>query len=318
MAAALRSRGPPVTWRWTVLLALALAALWPGRASACRTCAGPVLTDARGTPDGLLPGELALVMNLGGAWLEGGPVGGDGARAPDADTAFVEARPVLTLGFSHAWSLEVQVPLRYALTLDEVGPDSGSALGFGDPAISARLAMPVSAWTLVGSVGATLPLGRWSAVDANGEVVTALGSGTVNPIASLELTRHFGEVWMRASVLAFVPAYANGDGVRAGGRVQGSVFAEVPVSRRWLLGGGVDVVQELPGRPPDGVTPENARTRALVGASARMWLGAWSARLTVKAAPWERGDGRRASTAGGSAMPLSGNLAFETRFDVGT
>lgn len=300
-------------WRWSVLLVVPLVALWPGRALACGSCAGPVLTDARGTPDGLLPGELALVMNLGAARLEERAPIGDVALAQGADVAFVEARPVLTLGVSHAWSLELQVPLRYALTSGAWdGAGGRSAFGLGDPAISARLALPLFAWTVVGSLGATLPVGGWTAVDGDGRAATQLGTGTVNPLAVIEATRTLGPVWMRATVLAFVPLYANPEGTRASGRVQGSLFAEVPVSRRWLLGGGVDVLQELPGRRAAEVEPGRARTRALVGASARLWLGAWSARLTLKAAPWERGGGA------GAAMPVSGNVAFETRFDVGT
>src|SRR5690606_37408046 len=120
--------------------------------------------------------------------------------------AFVEARPVLTLGVSHAWSLELQVPLRYALTSgawDGAGGRSG--FGLGDPAISARLALPLFAWTVVGSLGATLPVGSWSALDGDGRAATPLGTGTVNPLAVIEATRTLGPVWMRATVLAFVP-----------------------------------------------------------------------------------------------------------------
>lgn len=306
-------------WRWSVLLVVPLVALWPGRALACEGCAGPLLLDARGTPEGLLPGELALVVNLGGAWLEERrPVADGGAPAPDTDTAFLEARPVLTLGFSHRWSLELQVPLRYALTSGPGGeaggggPGGRGAFGFGDPALSARLALPVFAWTVVGSLGATLPLGHSAGLDEDGLPATPLGTGTVNPIASIEATRTLGPVWMRATVLAFVPLYANAENARARGRVQGSLMAELPVSRRWLLGGGFDVLQELPGRSAISSEAERSRTRAFLGASARLWLGAWSARLTVKAAPWERGGGAE------TAMPVSGGLAFETRFDVGT
>ena len=298
--------------RWSALLALGLALL-PRPSSACLDCGGPVLTDARGTPDPLLPGELALVVNVGGAWLEEGPGPGPAGRS-GGDTAFVEVRPVLSLGFSHRWSVELQVPLRHARTW---GPAGGSraAVGFGDPALSVRMAAPLFAWTLVGSAGATLPVGSSGALDPTGRAVTVLGAGTATPIASLELTRSVGPAWLRGSVLAFVPLAAGKAGTRAKGRVQGSVFAELPVSRRWLLGAGVDVLQELPGSRVDGRPPEPARTRALVGASARLWLGVWSARFTVKAAPWERGAMGAERFA---AMPLSGNVAFETRFDVGT
>ena len=175
-----QARGRTVSAGAVALLAGLLVGLTPLASEACAGCSNPNLPTARSGAVGLIPGELAVAVNLSGTTMrvlhsehcpDIGPICEQRAEPPqlhDQGITVAELRPILSLGLTRVFGLELQVPVRMAHTtiifrrLDGTAftPDyenihhrNETLVGLGDPWISARAAWPAWDWTVLATAG---------------------------------------------------------------------------------------------------------------------------------------------------------------------
>jgi hypothetical protein len=134
------------------------------------------------------------------------------------------------------WSLRVVVQrfvLEDAATRAPIAPPFGTELhhrnetlvGLTDPWLSLRAAQQLGPWSFAFRAGLTLPVGRTVpnpfALARAGKVHEHIqfGTGTVDPLAEVELRRAIGRFTVSADALAKASLYQNPNGYRAGGQL---------------------------------------------------------------------------------------------------
>ncbi len=302
------------------LLFVSLAAalfLWAESAEACAGCSNPNLPVGRSASGDLRPGEVSATLNLTMTAVnvvhselcpDIGPICDVRDEPPqlhDQQFYVAELRPLFEVGLTERFGLEAQVPLRFTRTtvvfrrLDGTAftPDyenihhrNETLVGLGDPWLSGRASWRVGEVNLAGRLGVSLPLGRTEpnpfALGARGlpHQHIQFGTGTVNPVLSLDVGRALGRVRLQGYGQAQLFLYRNGHGYQAGNRFAAGASAEMTVVERLRASLGADVLNEQPERW-DGVVQQDGnvgRTDVLVGASLAYPVGALALSLAVK------------------------------------
>ena len=183
----------------------------------------------------------------------------------DQALVITEARLALDVGLTRRFAASVMLPFRLIDTsiryLDESGGEvelvtpsthhrNEIVSGLADPMVLAGTSATVGGWRLAVRVGTTVPLGRTEEDPfAAGDMGLAhqhiqLGTGTFNPVLSIEAARSWGAWRVGAFGLTQQALYENGKGYHAGDRYAAGVVARRRLGARWSARGGVDVQAE--------------------------------------------------------------------------
>ncbi|MGZ3425324.1 MAG: hypothetical protein ACXVCV_01690 [Polyangia bacterium] len=296
-------------------------------------------------------GTLSLALSVTGTGAHTGHV----ESCPDINGPGCAAMPVpdewhdLTLFFGelrlHAeygitrwlsvdllWSLRVvhvDFQLEDAATRQPITPPFGPDLhhrtetivGPTDPWLSARAARLVGPWAFVFRAGVTLPVGSTVPnpfeLGREGKVHEhiQLGTGTVDPLASVELRRAVGRFSVAGWMLAKTSLYENSHGYRAGSQLLAGANGSSDLwLRGWWFMLGALVYDEQPERW-SGVTETegNLGRTDLMLDTAIGWRfsGRWSATLSARVPLVSRAVGAQLST------PAIAELGIARSFDLG-
>ena len=174
-----------------------------------------------------------------------------------------EARVAVDVGV-RGFAISLVLPLRLVSTgityYDEAGAevelvDDGvhhrdeTLSGLGDPMLLVGRAKAWGPWRVGAKLGATVPLGRTEedpfVMPDDPHQHIQMGTGTVNPVVSVELARALGPRW-RMSGFLFTQqvVYEGGKGYQAGDRYAAGVAARWRAAERIGLRGGVEVQGE--------------------------------------------------------------------------
>lgn len=204
------------------------------------------------------------------------------------------------------WSLRV---VHVGFTLEDAvtrrpitppfGPDlhhrTETLVGLTDPWLSMRAARTIGPWAFVFRLGLTLPVG--STVPNPFELAREgkvhehiqLGTGTVDPLAGVELRRGVGRFSIAGWMLAKTSLYQNAHAYQAGSQLLAGFNASSALwTRRWWFMLGALVYNEQPERW-SGITETEGnlgRTDVMIDTAlscrfARKWSATLSARIPV-------------------------------------
>jgi hypothetical protein len=204
------------------------------------------------------------------------------------------------------------------------GPDlhhrTETLVGLTDPWLSARAAKVLGPWAFVFRAGVTLPVGATVpnpfALGREGVAHEHIqsGTGTVDPLAGVELRRAVGRFSLAGWLLAKTSLYANGHGYQAGSQLLAgaNVAGDLWLPRFWFLLGAL-VYDEEPERW-DGVTETEGnlgRVDLLVD-TAVSWrfAGRWTLTLAAKVPFFTHAVGAQLNT------PAIGELSVSRSFDL--
>lgn len=296
--------------------------LAPRIAEACAGCSNPNLPGARSTNVGLTPGQLSVALNLTATTMrvvhpeacpEIGPICAKRAEpAQQHDQRFyvAELRPVLTLGLTDAFAVEVQAPVRMLRTTITFRRPDGAAftpdyenihhrdetiVGLGDPWLLGRSTGRLGPLTVTARGGLGLPVGSTEpnpfAVGRAGlsHQHVQLGTGTFFPVFALDVGTTLGRARLGGYGQALVFPYANGHGYQAGNRYSGGVSADYEVLADLRVGFGGDVVNEQPERWERRVEQDGnvGRTDVLAGGAVTYLAGRVALSISVRAPVWQ-------------------------------
>lgn len=204
----------------------------------------------------------------------------------DQHLAITEARLGADVGLPGGFGASLVLPLRLTATTIDYYDAAGVAValttpgihhrdetvaGLGDPMVLGGYGRVLGAWRVAGRAGVTVPLGRTEADPfARGAQGLAhqhiqLGTGTVNPVLTLEASRSVGRWRVGGFGFTQQTLYANGEGYQAGDRYAAGASARRSVGARWTLRGGAEVRP----RPRSGGAGWSPPTTATRGASTR-------------------------------------------------
>jgi hypothetical protein len=243
-----------------------------------------------------------------------GPICQERAEPPqlhDQQFRLLELRAGLGVGITDRLGIELQLPLKLDKTSVEYRRVDGTAftpdypsihhrdetlVGIGDPWLLGRVGWALGDVATLVRLGVSLPLGSTEPDPfALGEMGlphqhVQLGTGTFDPILSLEASWRPGDAWLlRWTSQAQLALYENDDGYRAGRRYGMGLEGRRSL-RSWLdLGLTADVVSESAERWHGEVKQEGnlGRTDVLVGMRALWKLGAYLLLADVKVPVWQ-------------------------------
>jgi len=183
----------------------------------------------------------------------------------DQDLVITEARLGVDVGLSRGFGASLVLPLRLSSTsiayfdtdgmeveLTEPGIHhrNETVSGLGDPILLGSYGRAVSGWRLGGRAGFSIPIGR-TEVDpfALGDQGLRhqhmqLGTGTINPIVSVEASRSWGLWRLGGFLFTQQVVYENSKGYQAGDRYAGGLALRRRLRDRWTLRGGVELQGE--------------------------------------------------------------------------
>jgi hypothetical protein len=229
------------------------------------------------------------------------------------------------------WSLRVVhvgFQLQDAVTRQPIVPPFGPDLhhrtetivGMTDPWLSARAAKLVGRWAFVFRAGVTLPVG--STVPNPFELGREglehehiqLGTGTVDPLAAVELHRAVGRFSVAGWMLAKTSLYENGYHYRAGSQLIAGAngSSDLWLGSWWFMLGAL-VYDEQPEHWAGVTETEGNLGRVdLMLDTAISWRfhGRWSATLSARIPLWSHSVGAQLST------PAIGELGISRSFDL--
>ena len=297
--------------------------LAPNVAEACAGCSNPNLPSGRSSAGTLKPGQVSASFNLTATMMrvvhsedcpDIGPICNERAEPPqlhDQNFYLGELRPIIELGLTKTFGVELQIPLRFIrstivfrrLTGERFTPDyenihhrHETLIGFSDPWLSGKVAWTWGKTLLAAQVGVTVPLGRTEpnpfALGRAGLPHQHLqyGTGTFNPILGLDVVTTLGRFRLGGYGQVMLALYQNSHGYRAGNRYLGGISIGSEIVQKLRLALGSDVLNEQPERW-DGVVQQDGnvgRTDILVGGTLSYPLGSVLISLSVKVPVWQQ------------------------------
>jgi hypothetical protein len=304
------------------LIAASIVSAAP-RAHACAGCRNPNMPITRLEAVHLRPGQVRAAAVVGATSLDVVHQAGcaDPANCSEVPAQPVylhdqrllpaELRPIVEVGVTERWGLELHVPFRLTRTTIQYKTPAGvpyepldpgvhhrneTLAGIGDPWVLGRWNGLLAGTLLTARLGISLPLGRTEenpfALGAEGKRHQHIqfGTGTFDPVAGIDVSRAFGKVQGVAYAQAQMALYENEHGFRSGLRV----LTGLQAGRR-LWGGlsgalGGDILHEGAERWDERIQQDGnlGRTEVLVGASLVQSFGATSVGLTARFPVWRR------------------------------
>lgn len=258
------------------------------------------------------------------------------ALVHDQRIGLADTRLTAELGVVHDLAVGLMLPLRavrttidyvadgktVALVTPDVHHRNETLVGLGDPWLWARYGRGFGRFTLGARLGASLPLGRTEEDPfALGDMGLRhqhlqFGTGTVNPLAGIEVGRAFGAFSAHAWLVTQQILYANHHGYQAGDRYAASLLARSPLGTDRLdVQAGVEVMAETAERwhgVVHGDEGNQGRVDLLASVGASWRFGeTWSVSLSAKIPAYVYVKNAQLS------YPLVGMLGLATVFDFG-
>ncbi len=204
------------------------------------------------------------------------------------------------------------------------GPDlhhrTETLVGLTDPWLSARAAKVLGPWAFAFRLGLTLPIGSTVPnpfeLEREGKQHEHIqfGSGTVDPLAGVELHRAIGRFSVAGWMLAKASLYQNAQHYQAGSQLLAGANAssDLWTSRWWFMLGAL-VYNEQPERW-DGVTETEGnlgRTDVMLDTAISVrFRGRWSVTLSARIPLFSQAVGAQLSS------PAFGELSIARSFDL--
>lgn len=254
-----------------------------------------------------------------------------------------EFRPIIEFGFDDRFGVEAQLPIRVTRTtirfrhLDGAlfNPDyenihhrNETLAGVGDLALSGRARGKLLDLEWTARLGLSFPTGGIApdpfALAALGlpHQHIQFGTGTFNPIASLEVGRTWGRFRLMASGQTQLFLYANRYGYQAGNRFSGGLLGELTFIEKLRLGVAADVLNEQPERWGGVIQSDGniGRTDFLVGGSVAYAFKHVSLGLSVKVPVYQhliKPEHTHGDEPGQLTYPAVVSLTVAMDFDLG-
>jgi hypothetical protein len=299
-------------------IALALAVMCAVRpVHACAGCSNPNLPSTRSESSALTGGEVSAALSVTALTTrvvhpescpEIGPICAERPEPPQQhDQRFyvAELRPILALGITDTFGVELQAPLRVVNTNITFRRQDGAAFepdyenihhrdetlaGFADPWLSGRGGWLFGTVSVTARAGVALPIGSTEENPfARGRAGLShqhiqFGTGTFHPVLAVDVGVGVGAVRVAGYAQTLLFLYENGQGYRAGNRYMGGVSAETALVAALRGGLGVDAVNEQPERWDGAIQQDGnvGRTDILVGVSLSYGFDTFTASLSVK------------------------------------
>jgi thiol-disulfide isomerase/thioredoxin len=184
----------------------------------------------------------------------------------DQTIALAELRIAAELGVAEDVGVSLSLPLRLVdssiryldaagqeveIAADGVHHRNETLVGLVDPWVLAHWHGLAGGWSMDVRGGVSVPLGKteedpFALGDAGmRHQHIQFGTGTINPVAGVEVDRNLGPLSLRAFALTQQVLYENGKGYRAGDRYSGGIGAVSPLgTRRWHFEVGGEVQGE--------------------------------------------------------------------------
>jgi hypothetical protein len=170
-----------------------------------------------------------------------------------------------------------------------------------DPQLAALFTRELGAWTLTGSLGTSIPVGR---TEPNPFELGRLGlphqhiqfgTGTWDPIVSLSALRSFGELGFNATASAKLSLYENKHGYRAGNRYDVLVGSSRKLGSVWGANAGLTLDRESPEKWSGRIEEEGnlGRTDLMLAAGIGRGIpqvGALGIKVQVPFKTWATGE----------------------------
>jgi thiol-disulfide isomerase/thioredoxin len=190
---------------------------------------------------------------------------GPTAIVHDQSLLITEARLALDVGLTRRFGFTLMAPIRMVNTsiryVDMAGTEvqlvtpgihhrNETVVGLADPLALFSYTRAQKGWQLTVRTGSTLPIGRTEDDPfALGDMGLAhqhiqMGTGTVNPVGVVELSRAWGPWRAGGFALTQQVVYTNSKGYRAGDRYAGGLLVRRAMSKRWSLRGEANVQSE--------------------------------------------------------------------------
>lgn len=339
----------------TAAVVAALVIAVEPRAEACAGCSNPNLPTARAANVVLDRGEVSAAINLTGTTMhvvhseacpDIGPACRERNEPPQLhDQRFyvAELRPIVALGMTSTFGVELQAPVRLVRTTIQFRRLDGTLyepdyvnihhrdetlFGVSDPWLLARASRAVGDLRVTTRAGIALPLGR-TEEDPFARARAGLphqhiqfGTGTFHPVfaidAGMPLAKDLVRIGSYAQGLVFLDANANG--YLAGNRYAGGLWGDVELfAPKLRFGAAVDVLNEQPERWNRVVQQDGnvGRTDVLAGGSVSYVVGSVTMSLTVKTPVYQHFievSRRHGGDPGQLTYPAIVNLAAQTSF----
>jgi hypothetical protein len=338
--------------RFVVAALLGLGLSAARLAQACPGCSNPNLPSARSGGGVLAASEVTVALNLSGTSRqvvhseecpEIGPICAQREEPPqlhDQQFYIAELRPIVSVGLSETFGVEVQVPIRAVSTqivfrrLDGTAfePDyenihhrNETLVGFADPWLLGLGAWSLGGVTLTGRAGVGLPIGSTEEDPfARGRAGLShqhiqFGTGTFYPVLSVDAGFTIAPVRLSAYGQAILFLYENSEEYFPGNRFMAGGAAELDLIAGLSGGVGFDVINEQPERW-SGVVQQDGnvgRTDLLAGGHLSYRFGSVSTSLALKVPVYQHfieTSHDHGGEAGQLSYPAILNLAVQARF----
>ena len=174
-------------------------------------------------------------------------------------------------------------------------------LHVADPQLAALFTRQPGAWTLGGSLGTSIPIGRTEPnpfeLGRRGlpHQHIQFGTGTWDPMVGLSASRSFGEIGFNASASAKLSLYENGHGYRAGNRYGVFLGTNRKLGSVWGANAGFTLDRESPERWSGRIEEEGnlGRTDLMLAAGIGRGvpgMGSFGIKLQVPLKTWSTGE----------------------------
>ncbi len=347
-----------MSWRSVLLPAASFAAFvavtWPSQAHACAGCSNPNLPSVRAAKLADSK-QLSVAFALSATAVnfvhstdcpDLGPICAVRDEPPQLHDQMLyttELRPIVEFGFDDHFGVEGQLPVRLTLTtirfrsLDGAlySPDyenihhrNETIAGIGDFGLSGRARWKLADADFTARVGLTFPTGGIQpdpfelASRGLPHQHVQFGTGTFNPMASLEVSKTWGRFRLLALGQTQLFLYPNRYGYQAGNRFAGGLLGEVTFIEKLRVGVTADALNEQ-GERWGGLIQSDGnigRTDILVGGTLAYAFKAVALGLSVKVPVYQaliKPDHTHGEEPGQLTYPAIVSLTVAMDFDFG-
>lgn len=311
------SRMPRLVSRLVPVLASVLAMSLAQDAHACAACRNPTMPVSNVGSSALEAGSVRLGLTFTGTTVRVVHEAGCEDLATCSEVPIqplhhhdqrltpIEARLQGEYSISDVWGVELQVPLRTVFAQVKYETPDGASyepldegvhhrdevlFGLGDPWLLGRAQFGLGDIDFILRAGVSLPFGHTEEnpfeLGDRGEEHqhVQMGTGTFDPIASVDVERRWRRLFLRGYVLGTAALYENHHGFRSPLRTQGGAYGGALWEAGTSAEAGLELMHETPERWDGDVEQDGSlgRTELLAGIGIAQALGHTSLLLAAR------------------------------------